>query len=130
MVLNNYLEWKKTSDLTQEVSRGEYVDVQKVNAMFMPSVQIVRCVGTVDDVLKEKREAEFENLLKKMKQNSVDVEVEVGKAISRTLTLKTPKIEVTKIVEKKPDANEIVLVALEGKSGEVLRRLVDASIRR
>ena len=130
MVLNNYFEWKKTFDLTQEVSRGEYVDVQKVNAMFMPSVQIVRCVGTVDDVLKEKREAEFENLLKKMKQNSVDVEVEVGKAISRTLTLKTPKIEVTKIVEKKPDANEIVHLALQGMSGEVLRRLMDASIRR
>jgi len=131
MVLNNYLEWKKTFDLTKEVSRGEYIDVQKVNAMFMPNVQIVRYVGTVDDVLKESREAEFEKLLKTVRKNSIDIEVEVAKAVAETLPLRSEKVEVVKTMPKKPNPkpnpNEIVLVALEGKSGEVLRRILDAA---
>jgi hypothetical protein len=131
MVLNNYLEWKKTFDLTQEVSRGEYVDVQKVNAMFTPKIQIARYVGTLGDFMAEK---EFQKILAEIRKNAVDVEVEIAKAVSKTLPLRSENVEVVKTMEnvEEPLILKLPKVALHGgdvhrlMSWRVLRGMVNA----
>jgi hypothetical protein len=130
MVLNNYLEWKKTFDLTQEVSRGEYVDVQKVNAMFTPKIQIARYVGTLGDFMAEK---EFQKILAEIRKNAVDVEVEIAKAVSKTLPLRSENVEVVKTMEnvEEPLILKLPKVALHGgdvhrlMSWRVLREMIE-----
>jgi hypothetical protein len=91
---------------------GDYVDLKKMREAFERAVQI----GTVADVLKERREAEYRKLLKTMKKSSLDIEVAKSIAIAKTLPLKkTPKIEVKKIAQKKPDANSVIRKILDGR---------------
>jgi hypothetical protein len=115
-MLNCTFDWIKAKRIDADLKNGEYVFVGK-------SIPTVRYVGTVGDFLTEQRDKEFQKILEVVSRNSVDVEVAVAKAVVKTLPLKeTPKIEVKK--RREPDANEIVFVALEGKSGAVLRRLL------
>jgi hypothetical protein len=91
---------------------GDYVDLKKMREVFERAVQI----GTVADFLEERREAEYQKLLETVRKNSVDIEVEVAKAVSQTLTLKTPRKDVAKqqnIVEK-PLVLELPKIALHG----------------
>jgi hypothetical protein len=116
MGLNNIGEWleqlERRKQLQQEVMDGEFIELRKANGFAYP-----RIIGTVDDFLKEKRrEAEYRKLLKTMKKNSLDIEVAKSIAIAKTLPLKkTPKIEVKKIAQKKPDANSVIRKILDGR---------------
>jgi hypothetical protein len=84
--------------------------------------------STFAGFMNAKREAEFEKLLKKIKQNALDIEVEVAKAVSRTLTLKTPRKEVVKSAEnvRKLSVSELLpKIALHGGlSWKVLKEVM------
>jgi hypothetical protein len=71
--------------------------------------------------LAARREAEFEKLLKKIKQNSVDIGVEVAKAVSKTLPL-AKRVEVVKTSEnvEKPLILELPKIALHGRNVNAL----------
>jgi hypothetical protein len=99
----------KERRIGEDLKNGEYV--------FVGKAKPVKYVGTVDDFLKEKRrEAEFQKLLRTMKKSSLDIEVAKSIAIAKTLPLKkTPKIEVKKIAQKKPDANSVIRKILDGR---------------
>jgi hypothetical protein len=98
---------------------GDYVDLKKMREVFeRASVE-----STFAGFMNAKREAEFEKLLKKIKQNSVDIEVEVAKAVSKTLTLKTPRKDVVKSAEnvRKLSVSELLpRIALHGGNMNVL----------
>jgi hypothetical protein len=119
-----YDEVEKRQRINGEIENGEFVrvvELRKANG--------IKYVGKVGEILKtEKKSKPFLDAIDDLNFQSVLVEKVVGDAVKKARML-TQKREVLK-TEKKPDANEIVLVALEGKSGEVLRRLVDASSRR
>jgi glycyl-tRNA synthetase (class II) len=112
-------------EIDKELERGEYVMVAKEKAS-VPHIEVARYVGTWEEVQRREREKEFRKIMREMKQNNALLERELRKAIEKAKKLKTERVEVVKM-PKKPDANEIVLVALEGKSGEVLRRILDAT---
>jgi len=107
---------------------GDYVDLKKMREVFERAVQI----GTVADVLEEKREKEFQRLLEKMKKDSVEISVEVAKAVSKTLPL-AKRVEVVKTSEnvEKPLTLELPKIALHGgdvhklMSWRVLRGLIE-----
>jgi hypothetical protein len=128
MVLNNIAEWleqlERRKQLQREIMNGEFLELREVNGFAYP-----RIIGTVADVvLKERREAEFQKLLEKTKKNSVEVSVEVAKAISQTLTLKTPRKDVVKSAEnvRKLSVSELLpKIALHGGNvWEVLREVI------
>jgi hypothetical protein len=103
---------------------GDYVDLKKMREVFeRASVE-----STFAGFMNAKREAEFEKLLKKIKQNALDIEVEVAKAVSRTLTLKTPRKEVVKSAEnvRKLSVSELLpKIALHGGlSWKVLKEVM------
>jgi hypothetical protein len=95
---------------------GEFLELRKADGFAYP-----RIIGTVDDFLKER---EFQKILAEIRKNAVDVEVEVAKAVSKTLPLRSEKVEVKKTVQTKRNADDIIHLALQGKSGAVLRRLL------
>jgi hypothetical protein len=105
---------------------GDYVDLKKMREVFERAVQI----GTVADVLEEKREKEFQRLLEKMKKDSVEISVEVAKAVSKTLPL-AKRVEVVKTSEnvKKPLILELPKIALHGEN-PVLRKLMSWNVLR
>jgi hypothetical protein len=90
------------------------------------------------DFMKERRDAEFEELLAKMKKNSLDISVavEIAKTLSKTLPLNVPRTEVVerkKTVEK-PMVLELPRIALHGGNlnkvmtrWSTMRRLVMAN---
>jgi hypothetical protein len=94
----------KARRIDDDLKNGEYV--------FVGKAEPVKFVGTV---LREKREKEFQRLLKKIKQNSVDVEVAVTKAVAKTLPL-AKRVEVVKTSEnvEKPLILELPKIALHG----------------
>jgi hypothetical protein len=100
---------------------GDYVDLKKMREVFERAVQI----GTVADVLEEKREKEFQRLLEKMKKDSVEISVEVAKAVSKTLPL-AKRVEVVKTMPKKPDANDVIRQILRGgvRGFEALKKVM------
>jgi DNA replicative helicase MCM subunit Mcm2 (Cdc46/Mcm family) len=102
---------------------GDYVDLKKMREVFeRASVE-----STFAGFMNAKREAEFEKLLKKIKQNSVDVEVAVTKAVAKTLPLRSERIEVVKTMPKKPDANDVIVDVVHGriKGYDAVRRLIE-----
>jgi len=101
---------------------GDYVDLKKMREVFeRASVE-----STFAGFMNAKREAEFEKLLKKIKKNSVDVEVAVTKAVAKTLPL-AKRVEVVKTSEnvEKPVILELPKIALHGGNvWEVLRGMM------
>jgi hypothetical protein len=129
MGLNNIAEWldqlERRKQLQREVMDGEFIELRKAGFAYP------RIIGTVADVLKERREAEYRKILEKIRRDAVDVEVAKSIAIAKTLPLKkTPKIEVVKqnIVEK-PLVLELPKVALHGRNA-VLNELMSWRVLR
>jgi hypothetical protein len=115
MGLNCTFDWEKEKRIDDDLRDGRYI--------FVGKAKPVKYVGTVADVLKEKREKEFQRLLKKIKQNSVDVEVAVTKAVAKTLPLRSERIEVVKSAEnvrKLPVSELLPRIALHGGNMNVL----------
>jgi hypothetical protein len=116
----------KARRIDDDLKNGEYV--------FVGKAEPVKFVGTV---LREKREKEFQRLLKKIKQNSVDVEVAVTKAVAKTLPLRSERIEVVKTAEnvEKPLILELPKIVLHGgdvhklMSWRVLRGMIENAER-
>jgi hypothetical protein len=105
---------------------GDYVDLKKMREVFeRASVE-----STFAGFMNAKREAEFEKLLKKIKQNSVDVEVAVTKAVAKTLPLRSERIEVVKTMPKKPDANDVIRQILRGgvRGYEALKKVMECGL--
>jgi hypothetical protein len=117
MGLNNIGEWleqlERRKQLQQEVMDGEFIELRKADGFAYP-----RIIGTVDDFLKKRTDAEFKRLLEKTKKNSLDIEVAKSIAIAKTLPLKkTPKIEVAKQNHvEKPLVLELPKIALHGRN--------------
>jgi hypothetical protein len=136
MGLNNIGEWleqlERRKQLQQEVMDGEFIELRKANGFAYP-----RIIGTVADVSKERREAEYRKILEKIRRDAVDVEVAKSIAIAKTLPLKkTPKIEVVKQNNvEKPLVSELPLIALHGgdvhklMSWRVLRGMIENAER-
>jgi hypothetical protein len=129
MGLNNIAEWldqlERRKQLQREVMDGEFIELRKAGFAYP------RIIGTVADVLKERREAEFQKLLEKTKKNSVEISVEVAKAVSRTLPLRSQRVEVVKSAEnvEKPLILELPKIALHGENS-VLRKLMNWRVLR
>jgi hypothetical protein len=123
MGLNCVIDWEKEKRIDDDLRDGRYIFVGK-------SIPTARYVGTVSDFLSEKKEKEPLVTEDDLNWNSVILAREVGKAIEKAKMLGSEKVDVKKTRQKKQNADEIVHLALQGKSAEVLRRLVDASIRR
>lgn len=137
MGLNNIAEWldqlERRKQLQREVMDGEFIELRKANGFAYP-----RIIGTVADFLKERREAEYRKILEKIRRDAIDVEVEVAKAVSKTLPLKkTPRKEVVKQqnnIGEKPVILELPLIALHGgvhklMTWKVLRGLLVEDVR-
>jgi hypothetical protein len=126
MGLNCVIDWEKEKRIDDDLRDGKYIFVGK-------SIPTVRYVGTIGDFLTERRDKEFQKILEVVSRNSVEIEVEVAKAISRTLTLKTPRKEVVKQNNvEKPLVLELPKIALDGGTAvnklmtfHVLRRLTE-----
>jgi hypothetical protein len=87
----------------------------------------VRYVGTVGEILKtekKKKSKPFLDEIDEVNFQSVILERELRKAILKAKKLKTERVEVKKTVQTKRNADDIVHLALQGKSGAVLRRLL------
>jgi hypothetical protein len=119
-----YEEIERRQKINAEIEGGEFlrvVELRKADGFAYP-----RIIGTVADVLKERREAEYRKLLETVRKNSLDIEVEVAKAISRTLTLK--RKEVVKSAEnvRKLSVSELLpKIALHGGlSWKVLKEVM------
>jgi hypothetical protein len=107
---------------------GEYLDLKAINKMLTQKAVVI---GTVGEIFGEKKKKFVDDdVIDDVNWNSVILEREVRKAIEKAKMLGSEKVDVKKTRQKKQNADEIVHLALQGKSGEVLRRLVDASIRR
>jgi hypothetical protein len=128
MGLNCVIDWEKEKRIDVDLRDGRYI--------FVGKAKPVKYVGTVADFLKERREAEYRKLLETVRKNSVDVEVEVAKAVSKTLTLKTPRKEVVKSAEnvrKLPVSELLPRIALHGgnvnalMNWRVLRGMINGS---
>jgi len=119
----DYEEVEKQQRISHEVENGEVLDLKKVRGMFA-------------DFMKERRDAEFQELLETMRKNSaeINVAVEVAKAISKTLPLNASRTEVVerKKTAEKPMVLELPRIALYGNLNKVMtrwsavRRLVNA----
>jgi len=123
MGLNCTFDWLKAERIDDDLRNGKYVFVGK-------AIPTARYVGTISEVLSKKKEKEPLVTEDDLNWNSVILAREVGKAIEKAKMLGSEKVDVKKTRQKKQNADEIVHLALQGKSAEVLRRLVDASIRR
>jgi hypothetical protein len=131
MGLNNIGAWleqlEKQRQLQREIMNGEFLELRKANGFAYP-----RIIGTVADFMKERREAEYRKILEKIRRDAVDIEVAKSIAIAKTLPLKkTPKIEVKKIAQKKPDANDVIVDVVHGrvKGFDAVRRLIENADR-
>jgi hypothetical protein len=126
-----YDEVETQQRISHEVESGEVLDLTKMRRLFA-------------DFMKERRDAEFEELLETMRKNSaeINVAVEVAKTLSKTLPLNAPRTEVVerKIVKRKKTAEkpkpmvlELPRIALHGGNlnkvmmrWSTMRRLVNA----
>jgi hypothetical protein len=117
MGLNCVIDWEKEKRIDDDLRDGRYIFVGK-------SIPTVRYVGTVSDFLSEKKEKEPLVSEDDLNWNAVILERQVRKAIEKAKMLGSERVEVKKTVQTKQNADEIVHLALEGKSGEVLRRLL------
>ena len=134
-----YDEVERQQRISNELESGEVLNlkeirkmmsVKKVRGMFERAAQIGTVV-TAGDFMKERRDAEFRELLETMRKNSaeINVAVEVLKARSRTLALKTPRVDERKKTVEKPMVLELPRIALHGNLNRamqwrVLQRLV------
>jgi len=123
-VRRDYEEVESEEKRLLEIQNGEYLDLKKVRGMFVDFMKV-----------QEKRD-EFEELLAKMKKNSLDISVavEIAKTLSKTLRLKSR----TEVVERKKTAEKLMVlelprIALHGGNlnkvmtrWSTMRRLVNA----
>jgi hypothetical protein len=123
MGLNCVIDWEKEKRIDDDLRDGKYI--------FVGKAKPVKYVGTVADFLKERTDAEFKRLLEKTKKNSVEISVEVAKAVSRTLPLRSQRVEVVKSAEnvEKPLILELPKIALHGENS-VLRKLMNWRVLR
>ena len=124
----DYEEIEQQQRISHEVENGEVLDLRKARGMFADFMKV-----------QEKRD-EFEELLAKMKKNSLDISVavEIAKTLSKTLPLKSrTEVVERKIVERKktvekPMVLELPRIALHGGNlnkvmrWSAMRRLVNA----
>jgi hypothetical protein len=114
-----YDEVEKLQRINGEIENGEFlrvVELRKTNG--------IKYVGRVGEVLKTEKKKKSSVDLDDLNWNSVILEREVRKAILKAKKLKTERVELKKTAQTKQNADDIVHLALQGKSGAVLRRLL------
>jgi chaperonin cofactor prefoldin len=117
-----YDEVERQQRISNELENGEVLNLKEIRKMMSDKAVMIGRVGDVLCVKKKKKVGD--DVIDDLNFQSAILEREVRKAIEKAKKLKTEKVEVKKTVQTKRNADDIVHLALQGKSGAVLRRLL------